>query len=198
MATKIDTFISYNPSFLTKKNATELFQLLKKHSELTKMMEMKLPTGDIVKYNFGKMMFLDRGLIKKNAFPKSAWGNTMEWPDYMLLIKEKVENYTNEKFQTCVCIFYPDGNSGVAYHSDEIAFGDTNIIPSISLGEERIFSLREKQTKEENQLLLQHGSLLVMKDNCQKYYEHSLPINSEYLNPRINLTFRKYGLKNYF
>ena len=45
----------------------------------------------------------------------------------------------------------------------------------------------------ENNILLEHGSLLVMKKDCQEYYEHSLPENPEYLNPRVNLTFRKYG-----
>ncbi|WP_428743409.1 alpha-ketoglutarate-dependent dioxygenase AlkB [Tenacibaculum sp.] len=193
MFTKLNDVISYSPNFLTKEDATSLFQQLMRYSRLTDMLEIKSPTGNKIQYNFGKMMFLDRDLIDKNAFSKAAWGNTMEWSKEILPIKKQIENYTKHKFQTCVCIFYPDGNSGVAYHSDEMAFGDTDIIPSISLGEERMFSLREKQTGEENKMLLQHGSLLVMKEGCQKNYEHSLPENPKYLNARINLTFRKYG-----
>ncbi|MFX0557696.1 alpha-ketoglutarate-dependent dioxygenase AlkB [Maribacter sp. CXY002] len=96
-------------------------------------------------------------------------------------------------FQTCVCIFYPDGNSGIDYHSDKTAFGDTAIIPSISLGEERQFCLREKKNMSTTKLILKHGSLLVMKDGCQERFEHSLPTDVKYLKPRINLTFRKYG-----
>ena len=111
----------------------------------------------------------------------------------MKIVKEKVETYTGHQFETCVCIYYPDGNSGVGYHSDFIAFGDTTLIPSLSLGEDRIFKLREKETLIEHEILLNNGSLIIMGEHCQERYEHSLPENSKYKNPRINLTFRKYG-----
>ncbi|RLK03166.1 alpha-ketoglutarate-dependent dioxygenase AlkB [Tenacibaculum discolor] len=193
MSTNINNVISYSPNFLTKKDATELFKQLTILSELTNMMEMKLPSGDVIKYNFGKLMFVDSDLIRKNVFPKSDWGNIMEWPKYMFPIKKQIEELTGQEFKTCVCIYYPDGNSGIDYHSDKMAFGNTDIIPSISLGEERLFYIRENKTMVENKILLKHGSLLVMEERCQEYYEHSLPENPKYLNPRVNLTFRKYG-----
>ncbi|REH56261.1 2-oxoglutarate-Fe(II)-dependent oxygenase superfamily protein [Tenacibaculum gallaicum] len=193
MSTSLNNVISYSPNFLTKKEATKLFQQLTSFSELTNMMEMKLPSDEVIKYNFGKLMFVDSDLIKKNVFQKSAWGNVMKWPEYMLPIKKQIQEHTGLEFKTCVCIYYPDGNSGVNYHSDEMAFGDTDVIPSISLGEERMFYLRENKTMIESKILLEHGSLLVMEDGCQEYYEHSLPENPKYLNPRVNLTFRKYG-----
>ena len=193
MSTKFNNVISYSPNFLTKKEATELFQQLTSLSELTNMMEMKLPSDEVIKYNFGKLMFVDSDLIKKNVFQKSAWGNVMEWPKYMLSIKKQIEEHTGQEFKTCVCIFYPDGSSGIDYHSDKMAFGNTDTIPSISLGEERLFYIRENKTMVENKILLKHGSLLVMKDGCQEHYEHSLPENPKCLKPRVNLTFRKYG-----
>lgn len=36
------------------------------------MMEMRLPSGDTIKYNFGKVMFIVSDLIEKNVFPESA------------------------------------------------------------------------------------------------------------------------------
>ena len=111
----------------------------------------------------------------------------------MAFLKKSIEKHTGIKFETCVCIFYPNGNSGVDFHSDYIAFGDTTIIPSLSIGEERIFLLREKETGKVNELKLENGSLLVMGEYCQERYEHALPLNSDYKKPRINLTFRKYG-----
>lgn len=193
MSTNINNVISYSPNFLTEKDATELFKQLTILSELTNMMEMKLPSGDVIKYNFGKLMFVDSDLMRKNVFPKSDWGNVMEWPKYMLSVKKQIEELTEQEFKTCVCIYYPDGNSGIDYHSDKMAFGNTDIIPSISLGEERLFYIRKNKTMVENKILLKHGSLLVMEERCQEYYEHSLPENPKYLNPRVNLTFRKYG-----
>lgn len=193
MSTNLNNVISYNPNFLPEKEATELFKQLTSLSELTNMMEIKLSSGDVIKYNFGKLMFVDSDLMRKNVFPKSDWGNVMEWPKYMLSVKKQIEELTEQEFKTCVCIYYPDGNSGIDYHSDKMAFGNTDIIPSISLGEERLFYIRKNKTMVENKILLKHGSLLVMEERCQEYYEHSLPENPKYLNPRVNLTFRKYG-----
>ena len=115
----------------------------------------------------------------------------------MKKLKEKIENFTNRKFEVCVLIYYPDGNSGVDFHSDYVAFGDTSIIPSISLGEEREFKFREKESEVEVSQTLENGSLILMGRYCQKRYEHSLPINPKYKEPRINLTFRKYGFSNF-
>jgi alkylated DNA repair dioxygenase AlkB len=138
-------------------------------------------------------MFLDKETKEKNQFNESIWGKNTEWSEKMLSLKKRIEKHTNNEFSTCVCIFYPDGNSGVDHHSDEVAFGDTSIIPSISLGEERLFSFREKKTMKENIMILKHGSMLVMGKGCQENFEHSLPINAMYKNPRISLTFRKIG-----
>jgi hypothetical protein len=189
---QVSAVSTYTETFLSQQEATALFQELMQCPALTNMLELETPSGSF-KYDFGKMMFLDHDLVGKNAFPAAIWGNNMEWSKPMLSIKKRIEGMLNEEFQTCVCIYYPDGNSGVDFHSDEIAFGDTATIPSISLGEERHFCLREKATQEVHTTLLKHGSLIVMEEGCQQYFEHSLPVDAKYLNPRINLTFRKYG-----
>lgn len=75
-----------------------------------------------------------------------------------------------------------------------MAYGDTSTIPSLSLGEERKFCLREKQTLKVAEVLLKNGSLLIMGKDCQEKYEHALPIDSNYKKGRINITFRKYGV----
>jgi hypothetical protein len=40
-------------------------------------------------------------------------------------------------------------------------------------------------------LLLEHGSLLVMKNGAQIHYKHQIQKATQPKNPRINLTFRK-------
>ncbi|MCH2490888.1 MAG: alpha-ketoglutarate-dependent dioxygenase AlkB [Flavobacteriales bacterium] len=70
------------------------------------------------------------------------------------------------------------------------------MIASVSLGQERLFNLREKATQKEHELLLHQGSLLNMGEGCQELYEHALPLNPEYKQPQINLTFRKFGFGN--
>jgi len=79
----------------------------------------------------------------------------------------------------------------MAYHSDdEKALAKNSAIASLSFGAERIFKFKHKQTKEVVSLILEHGSLLVMKDATQTNWLHRLPKTTKATTPRINLTFR--------
>lgn len=71
---------------------------------------------------------------------------------------------------------YHSGNEGMAWHSD----GETDLkkdgaIASLSFGAERKFAFKHKQTSEKVELILEHGSLLVMKDTTQTHWLHRLP-----------------------
>ena len=184
---------SYFSEFLTQKESNSLFNHLIDTLDLTNT-ALTLGTGEATSVNFGKHMFMDQNLFDENKLPAQIWGKTSVWSEQIKLIKEKVEFFTGHQFQVCVCIYYPDGTSGVGFHSDFVAFGDTNFIPSISLGEEREFVLRNKLNGEETRLDLANGSLVIMGENCQELYEHALPENPKYKNARINLTFRKYKI----
>ena len=79
----------------------------------------------------------------------------------------------------------------MAYHSDdEKALGGITTIASITLGAERNFLFKHKRTKETIPVILEHGSLLVMKDETQLHWMHRLPPTTKVKRPRINLTFR--------
>ena len=193
MKLNLNCSVEYVQSFLSKNDCDELFNELLTYKELTTPLKIKMNNGEYFQEKYGKMMFLDEELFENGKFPELVWGPNKIWSKKMALLKKSIEKHTGIKFETCVCIFYPNGNSGVDFHSDYIAFGDTTIIPSLSIGEERIFLLREKETGKVNELKLKNGSLLVMGEYCQERYEHALPLNSDYKKPRINLTFRKYG-----
>lgn len=64
------------------------------------------------------------------------------------------------------------------------------MIASISLGAERKFVFKHKESKETISHILEQGSLLVMKGDTQQYWQHSLPKTKKIKEPRINLTFR--------
>jgi alkylated DNA repair dioxygenase AlkB len=79
----------------------------------------------------------------------------------------------------------------MAWHSD----GETDLkkdgaIGSLSFGAERKFSFKHKQTDNKVELILEHGSLLVMKGTTQKHWLHRLPPTKKVMKPRVNLTFR--------
>ena len=195
MKLQLNCEIEYFKDFLELSRANELFSEL---ISLVKKLDYLPETedGETYNVNFGKIMFVDQDLLDENRFPEQHWGPTKPWTDKLKTVKELIENHTNQKFQVCVLIYYPDGNSGVDFHSDYAAFGDTSIIPSISLGEEREFIFREKESGNKFVTALENGSLITMGKYCQERYEHSLPINPDYKNQRINLTFRKYGYSN--
>jgi len=60
----------------------------------------------------------------------------------------------------------------------------------VSFGAERKFAFKHKETKETVSLILEHGSLLVMKDATQTNWLHRLPPTKTVFKPRVNLTFR--------
>jgi len=192
MKLPINCEVDYFRGFLDLEDAKGLYLEL---SELVKELNYipQIESGTSFEVNFKKIMFLDQDLIGKNIFPEEQWGPTRIWTNKLKNLKVKIESFTKQQFQVCVLIFYPDGSAGVDYHSDFMAFGDTTIIPSISLGEERVFKFRNKENGNELSTLLEDGSLIIMGKHCQNRYEHSLPIDFKYKNPRINLTFRKYG-----
>lgn len=115
----------------------------------------------------------------------------LPWTNKLLELKKKVEEKTGEKFNSCLLNLYHNGSEGMAYHSDgEKDLKKNGAIASLSFGAERKFSFKHKTTKDKVELLLENGSLLVMKDQTQSFWLHRLPPTKKILMPRINLTFR--------
>lgn len=113
------------------------------------------------------------------------------WTPELLKLKALAEEKTGEKFNSCLLNLYHSGDEGMAYHSDgEKDLKRNGAIASLSFGAERRFSFKHKFTKEKVDLLLEHGSLLVMKDQTQSFWLHRLPPTKKVFTPRINLTFR--------
>ena len=115
----------------------------------------------------------------------------LPWTPLLLDLKQQVENRTNETYNSCLLNLYHDGSEGMAWHSDaEKELKKNGAIASLSLGAERKFAFKHKQTKETLSFELHHGSLLVMTGETQRYWLHRLPPTQKVHTPRINLTFR--------
>ena len=121
----------------------------------------------------------------------------LPWTKELLQLKKMVEDKTGEKFNSCLLNLYHDGNEGMAYHSDgERDLKKDGAIASLSFGAERKFSFKHKTTKQKIELVLENGSLLVMKDQTQTFWLHRLPPTKKIFAPRINLTFRSIENQN--
>ena len=114
------------------------------------------------------------------------------FPELLAALKTRLEKKTNLHFTTCLMNLYRDGKDSNGWHSDdEKELGPNPIIASISLGQERFFHLRHKSNKEhKHKMLLEHGSLLLMKGETQHFWQHQIPKTSRTIKERINLTFR--------
>lgn len=114
------------------------------------------------------------------------------WNALLTFIKEAVETVTGEKFTTVLLNLYRDGKDSNGWHADnEKELGRNPVIASVSFGAERMFHLQHNLIKESKQkILLQHGSLLLMKGTTQHYWKHQVPKTATPIGPRINLTFR--------
>lgn len=115
----------------------------------------------------------------------------LPWTAKLLELRNLVESLTNSKFNSCLLNLYHDGNEGMSWHSDdEKTLAANSYIASLSFGAKRRFLFRHKKTSEQISLNLEPGSLLLMKENTQKNWLHSLPKAAKVKKPRINLTFR--------
>ncbi|MBA3681729.1 MAG: alpha-ketoglutarate-dependent dioxygenase AlkB [Bacteroidetes bacterium] len=113
------------------------------------------------------------------------------WTQELLELKQLSEKLIGATFNSCLLNLYHNGDEGMAWHSDdEKALEKNGTIGSLSLGAERKFSFKHKRTKESISLILEHGSLLVMKGATQTNWLHRLPPTTKKFMPRINLTFR--------
>ena len=158
---------------------------------------------DTIKWKNDEAIIFGRHIITKR---KVAWygddgysykysGTTkqaLSWTPELLELKKLTEQLTGESFNSCLLNLYHDGNEGMAWHSDdEKALGKDSAIASLSFGAERKFSLKHRLTKESHSVLLENGSLLIMKGTTQTNWLHSLPISKRITLPRVNLTFRR-------
>ena len=115
----------------------------------------------------------------------------LSWTTELLELKTLAERLTGETFNSCLLNLYHDGNEGMAWHSDgEKDLKKDGAIGSLSLGAERKFAFKHKQTKEKIEVILEHGSLLIMTGTTQTHWLHRLPPTKLIDAPRINLTFR--------
>lgn len=115
----------------------------------------------------------------------------LTWTMELLELKSITEEIAGTKFNSCLLNLYHNGDEGVTWHSDdEKSLGKNTLIASLSFGAERKFLLKHKLTKQTISVILENGSLLVMKDATQTNWLHCLPKTNKITKPRVNLTFR--------
>jgi alkylated DNA repair dioxygenase AlkB len=183
-----DAEFIYYPNFFSKEKADLFLETLSK--------EIAWQQDDIT--IFGKKIAQPRlTALYGNEGKSYGYSNIVMQPhtfnSALTFIKEEIETITNEHFTTALLNLYRNERDSNGWHSDnEKELGRDPVIASVSFGEARMFQIKHNTKKEFKQsLLLEHGSLLVMKNGAQVHYKHQIPKATQPKNPRINLTFRK-------
>lgn len=116
----------------------------------------------------------------------------LPWTPTLQTIREKVEQQCGCGFNSVLANLYRDGNDSMGCHADdEKELGLNPVIASLSLGDERLFKLHHKTTKEKLDIVLGHGDLLIMAGTLQHHWMHAVPKTKKPKTARINLTFRE-------
>jgi alkylated DNA repair dioxygenase AlkB len=120
----------------------------------------------------------------------------LPWTAALSELRADVEATAAHSFNSVLLNLYRDGNDSMGWHRDnEPELGPRPVIASVTLGATRRFQLREVHpavagNRKTHEIELSHGSLLVMREETQRAWEHGIPKERGVTAPRINLTFR--------
>lgn len=119
------------------------------------------------------------------------------WSDLLLDIKKVVERESGLSFNSVLVNLYRNGEDSNGWHADdEKELVRPISVASVSLGAARDMQFRLKgEGKTLKKILLENGSLLIMKSPCQELYQHQIPKRKKVDEGRINLTFRMVEIK---
>lgn len=186
--------VEYHPNFLKKANL--LYQKFRKFKFKVRNVQDDT-NNNLYKLNRATCVFGDEDIMDA---PPKIWGaeNPIQtWTPELLQIKQQIEALTGKKYNVCLCNYYANGDRSIGWHSDNEEKGSVSSIASISLGAERVFELKNKETQAVTKFLLENGSLFLMKQGCQEHYTHRLPPDPQCRGGRINLTFRLFDKTRY-
>lgn len=182
-----DAELIYIPNFLNHKQANHYFKHLKSN--------VKWQQDDIT--IFGKTYKQPRltALYAENKASYS-YSNIIMHPEpfssELLELKHAIDKEAQQKFTTALINLYRNGYDSNGWHADnEKELGINPIIASLSLGAARSFHFKHRKLKEErHKIVLEHGSLLIMKNAMQHHWLHQIAKTKKIIGERINLTFR--------
>jgi len=116
------------------------------------------------------------------------------WTPRLTEIRAALLELTETDFNSVLANHYRDGRDAMGAHADdekELGPAPDDIrIASVSLGAERRFVLKHRETKETREWSLGGGSVLLMGGSLQRDWVHRVPRTKKAVGPRLNLTFR--------
>lgn len=181
-----DAELEYHPNVFDSTTSAILFEKL--------LQEIPWQQDDIIVYGKSHPQPRLTALFGNEGKPY-AYSNIVmhphSWSPLLMYIKNEVEEICQEQFTTVLLNLYRDGKDSNGWHSDnEKELGRNPVIASVSFGAERSFHLQHNTQEVKQKIILESGSLLLMKGSTQHFWKHQIPKTTRPIGPRINLTFR--------
>jgi alkylated DNA repair dioxygenase AlkB len=175
--------VLYDETFFDREQADEAFDRLRQNVSWGQEVGRGRPFPRLTAW------YADAGLVYSYS---GVTHRGAGWSAEVRQIKDRVQAESGAEFNSLLLNLYRGGRDSIGFHSDaEPELGTNPVVASVSLGAERRFILKHKQTGEKLKFQLGHGSLLVMGGTCQHHWLHGVPKTDEPVGERINLTFRK-------
>ncbi len=181
-----DGEVYYMSSFLDEPTSTNIFNSLIvtqswQHDEVIMFGKKIITARKVVWVGDENINYKYAGILKR----------PVPWTGPLVELKTMVQDATHNRFNSCLLNLYENGKQGMSWHSDdEKSLGENNIIVSMSFGAVRKFAFRHKVTQEKISVMLENGSVLIMKGQTQNKWHHALMKSTSVQEARINLTFR--------
>lgn len=113
------------------------------------------------------------------------------WTPALAAVRDRLAADLGVRFNSVLANRYRSGHDAMGWHSDdEPELGPAPVIASVSVGAPRTFAFRARADGRRVDLVLGHGSLLVMAGQTQRAWRHALPRTRRVPGERVNLTFR--------
>jgi alkylated DNA repair dioxygenase AlkB len=181
-----DGWLHFDPHFLSNEEADVLFQTL--------VTSLPWAQGSVTLFgNTYPTPRLESFHVTENKSYTYS-GNALPQHPFtpeLLALKVKLDVLIGVQFNCVLANYYRDGKDSNGWHADnERALGKNPNIASLSLGVARRFDLKHNTSGERKQLMLTHGSLLVMGGSMQHHWKHCIAKTTKIIEPRLNLTFR--------
>ena len=179
--------LEYRPEFFNATESNELLQLLLDTTPWKQ--ESQQMYGRIVKTPRLTAWYGDESSYYQFSGSKFT---PFKWTPELLKIKARIEPAAGVIFNSVLLNYYRNGNDSVGWHSDdEPELGTNPLIASVNFGQERRFDIRNKADHHlKYSVMLENGSLLIMKGDLQHQWDHQIAKSLKISKPRINLTFR--------
>lgn len=181
-----DGIAEYIPSVLNDADAQRVFSALL----------AQIPWRDEAVFIFGRWVTVPRktcwfGDAQAVYRYSGVTHDPVPWLPILLELRTRVQTQAGSVFNSVLANLYRDGRDSMGWHADnEPELGADPTIASLSLGAARLFSLQHRKTKRKVNVMLENGSVLIMRGSLQRHWRHSLPKTTQSAPPRINLTFR--------